>query len=167
MISVHLNSIDEPNSENGVEVYVPSHTDLRVARMFAKNIVQYANTNYSTLEAIYRKEDGVYARTFQEWEIEESNASARKNGYQPYYITEDTPYLYMLRETGGIATGAYVDGRNTEYGKNMYFNSQIGVEAYLLELGYINNDQNLKKLLNEKDGYVKGIVETIKNLIEE
>lgn len=40
----------------------------------------------------------------------------------------------MLRETGGIATKAYVDGRNPNYGKNMFYNSNIGVEAYLLEL---------------------------------
>ena len=40
----------------------------------------------------------------------------------------------MLRETGGIATSAYVDGRNPSYGANMFYNSNIGVEAYLLEL---------------------------------
>lgn len=37
-----------------------------------------------------------------------------------------------------------------------------GVEAYLLELGYINHDANLRNLLNNEDGYVKGIVETVK-----
>lgn len=68
----------------------------------------------------------------------------------------------MIRETGGIATKAYVDGRNTSFGKNKYYNSNIGVEAYLLELGYINNDDELVKLLNEQDYYVKAIVETIK-----
>lgn len=167
ILSIHLNSIDEPNSENGVEIYVPPHTDLRLARMFAKNIVQYANTKYSTLEATYRKEDGIYARTFQDWEIEKSKQEARENGYQPYHITENTPYLYMLRETGGIATGAYIDGRNTEYGKNMYFDSQIGVEAYLLELGYINHDKELKKLLYEQEGYIMGITQTIKSLMEQ
>lgn len=68
----------------------------------------------------------------------------------------------MLRETGGIATGAYVDGRNPKYGINKYYNSNVGVEAYLLELGYINNDANLSKLLNEKEGYIEGVVQTIK-----
>ena len=47
-------------------------------------------------------------------------------------MTTDTPYLYMLRETGGIATGAYVDGRNKSFGTNKYYNSNIGVEALLL-----------------------------------
>ena len=59
-------------------------------------------------------------------------------------------------------TGAYVDGRNKSYGANIYCDSNIGVEAYLLELGYINNDSNLSNLLNNKDGYVNGIVETVK-----
>ena len=40
----------------------------------------------------------------------------------------------MLRETGGIATKAYVDGRNPNYGANMFYNVNIGGEAYVLEL---------------------------------
>lgn len=109
--------------------------------------------------------DGVYVRTFKDWEIEDSENDAKKGGYKPYTITEYTPYLYMLRETGGIATGAYVDGRNKEYGKNEYVDSNVGVEAYLLELGYINNKSNLSNLLSNKEGYVKGIVETVKEEI--
>jgi len=77
---------------------------------------------------------GVYVRTFRDFEIEESIEEAKEAGHEPYEITNDTPYLYMIRETGGIATKAYVDGRNKEYGKNKYHNSNIGVEAYLLEL---------------------------------
>lgn len=164
VFSIHLNSIKDPNSQSGVEIYVPAKTDLKNAKTFADNIVKYAKTNYSTLEATYRKIDGVYARTFKDWEIEESINDAINHGYEPYQITDTTPYLYMLRETGGIATGAYVDGRNPSYGKNMYYNSNIGVESYLLELGYINNDANLQKLLNEKEGYIKGIIETIKTI---
>ena len=94
--------------------------------------------------------------------IEDSAKEAKKNGYEPYSITEETPYLYMLRETGGIATGAYVDGRNKKYGKNLYKNSNIGIEAYLLELGYINNRTDLANILNNQQGYVDGIIKTVK-----
>ena len=69
----------------------------------------------------------------------------------------------MIRETGGIATNAYVYGRNTSYGKNKYYNSNIGVESYLLELGYINNDIDLEKLLNEQDDYIRAVVTTIRD----
>ncbi len=86
-------------------------------------------------------------------------------GFEPYKITDTTPYLYMLRETGGIATGAYIDGRNKAIGVNKYYNSNIGVEAYLLELGYLNNDKEREKLINEQEGYVQGIIETIKEML--
>lgn len=167
VFSIHLNSIQKANSQSGVEIYAPTRTNLKLARAFARNIVKYANTTYSDLEATYRKEDGIYVRTFKDWEIEDAIADARKDGYEPYEITDYTPYLYMLRETGGIATGAYVDGRNKTYGTNKYYNSNVGVEAYLLELGYINHSGNLKNLLNNKDGYVKGIVEAVKSEILE
>jgi len=76
VFSIHLNSITDANSESGVEIYVPPKTDLRYAKLFADNIVKYANTNYSSLETTYKVEKGIYARTFREWEIEESNNEA-------------------------------------------------------------------------------------------
>ena len=165
VFSIHLNSITEKNSLSGVEIYAPPKTDLKLAKAFADNIVKYGKTTYSDLEATYRKYDGVYVRTFKEWEIEDAINDAKKSGYTPYNITEETPYLYMLRETGGIATSAYVDGRNKSYGTNKYYNSNIGVESYLIELGYINHRTNLKNLIDNEDGYVKGVVETIKESI--
>ena len=113
----------------------------------------------------YKKENGVYVRTYTESQIADSANDAKRKGYEPYNITENTPYLYMIRETGGIATGAYVDGRNKSYGKNLYWDSNIGLEAYLIELGYINHKADLQNMLNNKEGYVKGIVEAIKDEI--
>jgi len=69
----------------------------------------------------------------------------------------------MLRETGGIATGAYVDGRNKSYGKNLYYNSNVGIEAYLLELGYINSKVDLQNIVTNQSGYVEGVVKAIKD----
>ena len=165
VFSIHLNSIEIPNSQSGVEIYAPTKIDLGFAKSFADNIVRYANTTYSDLDANYEMAQGVYVRTFKDWEIEDSENDARAGGYEPYTITADTPYLYMLRETGGIATGAYVDGRNKNYGKNLYVNSNIGVEAYLIELGYLNNKKNLNNLLTNKEGYVKGVVEAVKEQV--
>lgn len=167
VFSIHLNSVEQANSQSGVEIYAPTKINLKYARAFAENIVKSANTRYSKLDVNYRKEDGIYVRTFTEKGIEDSAKEAKKNGYEPYSITEETPYLYMLRETGGIATGAYVDGRNKKYGKNLYKNSNIGIEAYLLELGYINNRTDLSNILNNQQGYVDGIIKTIKEDILE
>ena len=165
VFSIHLNSIEIPNSQKGVEIYAPTRINLKMAKSFAYNIVKYGNTVYSSLSPKYRVDQGVYVRTFTEEAIEESIKTAKEKGYEPYNIKPDTPYLYMLRETGGIATNAYVDGRNPEYGKNLYYDSNIGLEAYLLELGYINNKADLQNMLNNQDGYVKGIVKTIENEI--
>ena len=68
----------------------------------------------------------------------------------------------MIRELGGIVTGAYVDGRNKTYGINEYYNSNIGIESYLIELGYINNTNDLDNMLTNKNLYVEAIGNTVK-----
>ena len=165
VFSIHLNSINIPNSQKGVEIYAPTRINLDLARALAKNIVEYGKTKYSELAPNYRVEPGVYVRTFTKESIEESIKTANEKGFEPYKIYPYTPYLYMLRETGGIITGAYIDGRNPDYGKNLYLDSNIGVEAYLLELGYINNKSDLQNMIENEDGYVEGIVKTIKDEI--
>ena len=87
--------------------------------------------------------------------------TAEDKGYEPYNITVDTPYLYTIRETGGIATNAYVDGRNTSYSANDYYDSNQGLECYQIELGYIKND--LEIITNEKENYINAITDAICN----
>jgi len=140
--------------------------NLELAKAFSDNIVECANTRYSTIDVPYKSEEkGVFVRKFQESDIIKAVQDAQKAGYEPYDIKEYTPYLYMLRETGGIATGAYMDGRNKEYGKNLYYDSNIGLEAYLIEIGYINNNIDLQNILTNQKGYVEGIVKSIKTEI--
>ena len=67
----------------------------------------------------------------------------------------------MIRETGGIMTGAYVDNRNEEQTGNDYYNSNIGAEAYLLELSYISNQEDLNIIKQEQDKYVEAISNSI------
>lgn len=161
--SIHLNSNGE-EIRTGVEVYAPSKSDLSFAKVLAKNIVEYGNTKYSPNE-IDKVYDGVYVRTFTKEDIEQSNKDAKKAGYESYNITEDTPYLFMIRETGAKITNAYVDGRNKEYGVNLYYDSSIGNESYLIELGYINSDEDLNNLLKNKEGYLKGMEQSILSLV--
>lgn len=60
-------------------------------------------------------------------------------------------------------TGAYIDDSNPEeVGVNKYYNSNIGNETYLLELGYISNLDDLNNLLEKEDQYVEAIVTAIK-----
>lgn len=162
-LSIHLNSLDV-KTISGTEIYAPNNANLDIAQAFADNIVKMANTTYST-RTIDKVSNGVYVRTYTEEEIKNSNESAKKAGYEPYQITTDTPYLYMIREVGGKTTGAYVDGRNKRYGKNEYYQSDIGVESYLIELGYIINKKDLNNMINNQDAYIKAIQKTVQENI--
>lgn len=164
VFSIHLNSSDLKLKSGGVEIYSPSGASLDFAKSLAKNIVNSADTNYSNNES-FRVLDGVYVRTFTKDDINSSIASARKNGYTPYSIDSDTTYYYMIRETGGIATKAYIDGRDKNYNKNVYFDSNIGAEGYLMELGFINYWGDLNNLVDNKSGYIDGITNAIKDEI--
>lgn len=161
--SIHVNSFDT-NTLSGTEIYAPSNASLEIAQSLADNIVKIANTTYSTRNTD-KVSDGVYVRTFTEAEITESAETAQKKGFEPYNITTSTPYLYMIREVGGKTTGAYIDGRNKGLGTNMYYNSNIGVESYLIELGYIINKTDLNNMLNNQTSYVDAIVKSIQENI--
>ncbi len=162
-LSIHVNSLDT-NTLSGTEIYAPSKASLDIAQSLADNIVNMANTTYSTRDTD-KVSNGVYVRTFTENEITESAKNARKKGFEPYNITTSTPYLYMIREVGGMITGAYIDGRNKDYGTNLYCNSNIGVESYLIELGYIINKTDLSNMLNNESSYIEAITKSIQEYV--
>ena len=60
-------------------------------------------------------------------------------------------------------TGAYTDGREPDY--NAYFNTNVGIESYILEMGYITNPNDTNNLLNNMDAYINSIAEAIINNI--
>lgn len=161
-ISLHLNSTDDKMKYGGIEVYAPTLTNLDFASSLAKNIVLSADTNYSKNES-FNVDKGVYIRTFTTNDISQSIDEAKKYGYNPYPITTNTNYYFMIRETGGFMTGAYVDGRNKNNDKNEYYKSNVGAESYLLELGYINYWPDLNNLVDNQEGYIEGIVNAFKN----
>ena len=160
VFSIHFNSSEDYIYQSGAEIYCPNKTNLDFARNMIKNIVDNTSITYSTNTA-FKKERGIYVRTFRDSEIKYMNDEADKYNYKHYNITNETPYLYMLRETGGRITHAYTDGRNQNGDKNPYYNSNIGVEAYLLELGYINNSRDLDIIKSEKKKYIDAIAESI------
>ena len=154
LISLHMNSNESNLVNGGVEVYAANNLDLSLAKAFADNIVTEANTSYSDMEN-FKEDDGVYVRTI---EIENSNSSYFRN-YKGIY--DSIPYLFIIREIGGISTGAYVNGTNSNYGENIYRDSNVGVEGYLIELGYMNVESDLRNVLNNGDDYTKAITDTI------
>ena len=156
MISFHIN--DGASNLKGLEIYSPSKSNLDFAKNMAEKIKQYSTISYSNYNS-YKMLDGVYVKNFTASVIKEFANTANKKGYEPYDINTDTPYLYTIREVGGIATNAYVDGRNEAYSKNVYYNANYGIECYQVELGYIKTDLEIIK--NEKENYIRAITEAI------
>lgn len=159
VFSIHFNS-NIYSSVNGLEVYTADNINYDLAKDLVKNITESAGIGYSS-NKISKVMNGIYTRTFTESEIENSSKESEEKGRVPYDITTKSNYYYIIRETGGIITGAYVDNRNEEIKANPYVKSNVGSETYLLELGYISNNNDLDNLLNNTDKYAEGIVKSI------
>ena len=64
-------------------------------------------------------------------------------------------------------TGAYVDNSNPDkVGVNPYYNTNVGVEAYLLEVGYCTNSTDLDIVNNNTKEYANSIATSLNNYIE-
>ena len=150
LVSIHLNSNESDLIDGGVEIYASPNSDLTLAEMLADNIVETAGTEYSQMEA-YKEAEGVYIRTI---EIESYTENSR-------WLFDSVPYMFIIREIGGIATGAFANGTNSIYSENIYRNSNVGIEGYLIELGYMNVDEDLNNILRNSDLYMKAITDSI------
>ena len=160
MISFHVNN--GASNLTGLEIYAPTRSNLNFAKLMADKIVESGANSYSNNTG-FKVQDGVYVWNFTKGVIKQFTKTAEKKGYEPYDITETTPYQYTIREVGGVATNAYVDGRNKDYAKNEYYDSRQGIECYQIELGYIKTD--LDKILYNKEAYVNSITDAIKEYL--
>ena len=156
MISFQVNN--GAKNLSGLEIYAPCKCNMNFAVNLAQKIKEYTNIQYSNNGA-FKYQDGVYIKNYTSKEIREAEAAAKRKGYEPYNIDEQTPYYYTIREVGGLATNAYVDGRNKDYSKNEFYRTNQGIECYQIELGYIKTDLDIIK--GEKEGYIKAITEAI------
>lgn len=163
--AVHFNSVsgNKRTNAHGFQIYCPYGADISFAQSIADSVVKNAGARYSPQE-FSRVAPGVYIRTFGKKGIEDSKKVAKQYGYKPYEtLKENTTFYYMIRETGGVATGAYIDGRSSEFNhnENESRNSVTGLESYLLEIGYICNEDDLANILNNRDAYAKAIAAAI------
>ena len=165
VISIHMNS-NAYSSVHGLEVYTPANINYDFAKSLVRNIIYGVDTNYSS-NRINKMFDGIYTREFTESDIESSIEDAKDNDKKPYDITTNSNYYFMIRETGGIMTGAYVDNRNEpKFPANPYYKSNVGSESYLLEIGYLTNDGDLNSIINNKDKYTTAIADAFKLIFE-
>ena len=162
LLSIHINS--GVKSVSGIEIYTASGINYDFARDMADNIVNYTGIGVSR-NKMGKYYEGVYTRNFTEEDIKNSLEEYAEKGWKAYNVSTLSSYYYMIRETGGIITGAYIDDRNEEVPPNYYYNSNMGCESYLLELGYITNVDDVDILVNKKDDYVDAIVDAfVKNM---
>lgn len=163
-ISIHLNDVVKGN-KNGVEIYTPYNIDYSFARGAIDTIQNISTLDYSN-NTFCKVEDGIYTRTFSETDINNVKKDAKKKNYTAFDVSLSTNYYFMIRETGGYITGAYADDRDG-FGENYYVNSNKGIESYILELGYIKSDEDIKKVEKNKtiimESFAKTIDEYIKN----
>ena len=150
MISLHTTD----DKYSGIEVYIPNNCDLSFAEKLSGKLKEASGLEFST-NKLYQIKDGIYQKNYNKDSIAAYNSSLKKQGIEPYEITNNTPRLYTIREVGGIATNAYVDGRNPNYSKNEYYNSNQGIECYQVSVGNIKKDK--ETLLNEKEKIVEAI----------
>lgn len=162
LFSIHFNSSNS-NNVNGLEIYTAKGINYDFANTLVKNITTMTGLKFST-NNINKVSDGIYSRNFTEAEIKKSFKDYEAKELMPYDISINSNYYYMIRETGGIVTGAYVDSRNSSIMENPYVNANVGTEAYLLELGYISNKNDLDNIINNEDAYISSIVDSIKTL---
>lgn len=159
--SIHINK-NTSLRVRGIEVYTADNINYDLAKSLAENITTETELDYSS-NKLYKVYNGVYTHNFTEQEISSSLKGYEEKNRVPYNVTTNSNYLYMIRETGGYMTGAYVDDSNPDsVGVNPYYNSNIGNESYLLELGYISNSKDLEILLKSKEKVADAISEAIK-----
>ena len=164
LFSLHLNSSNS-SSVSGLEIYTAKNINYDFAKNLVQNITAFSGLKISN-NKINKVFDGIYSRNFTDENIKSSADDYIRKKLNPYNITTDSNYYYIIRETGGIATGAYVDGRNNNILANPYVNSNVGTETYLLELGYLSNVNDLNNLINNIDKYINGIANSVKILLQ-
>ncbi len=165
--SLHMNS-SKNSYVSGLEVYTAKNINYDFAKLLANNILDNTGLKISAnmQSKIY---NSIYSRNFTSYDIKEAMDGYKKKGQTPYNVTTESTYYYMIRETGGIVTGAYVDNRNANIAKNAvldnpYYKSNVGVETYLLELGYITNSNDRDNMKNDMDKYANAIANSFMSI---
>lgn len=161
-LSLHLN-YNAHSNQNGVQIYRANKAGNDYAKSLADALVDTTALEYSTMGG--RTAQGVYVKTFTNGDIREAQSKARKKGYTFYDVSTATDYYFMVREYGCIATGAYVDGRNPDYGTNEYRNYHQGVESCLCELGFLSKEHDRQVLLNDQRGIARALTRAVDDYI--
>lgn len=167
LFSIHMNS--NPRSYvSGLEIYTAKNINYDFSKLLVDNIINKTGLSISA-NMQSKMYNSIYSRNFTNYDINEVMVNYEKKGINSYDVTTDSNYYYMIRETGGIVTGAYIDNRNENLEKhaipkNPYYKSNVGTETYLLELGYITNSNDRDNMQDNMDKYVDAIVDSFMSI---
>ncbi len=165
LFSIHLNS-STAKSVRGLEFYTADNIDYTLIENIRDKVLENTDMVVSSNKT-NRMEDGIYTHNYNDTEINAAMERYENKGYKKYKVTTNSNYLYMIRETGGFMTGAYVDNSNPDkVGVNPYYNTNVGVEAYLLEVGYCTNSTDLDIVNNNTKEYANSIAISLNDYIE-
>lgn len=160
LFSLQANSSTK-STTSGFSIHTAANINYDFSAKLVENIIAKTKLKTSAITS-HRVDYGIYTHNFTESEIAENMDYYDQKGYKHYNVTTDSNYLYMIRESGGIMTGAYVDDSNPEkVGVNKYYNSNIGAEAYIIDLGYLTNQDDFNAITNNQDAYAEAISNTI------
>lgn len=157
-LSIHLNSTESYTPTGGVQIYCSTRANNEMAQSIADSLVNNLNTEYSPQET-YKVSDGVYKHNFLYGDMQTLYSDAYTYNFKAYDVTEKDDFLYMIREVGGIATRAYVDGRNKYLSPNKYIDSNTCVESCLCEIAYMSIPGEFYYFLGHKEEYADALIE--------
>ncbi len=160
LFSIEANKSSNTNTR-GLAINTAVGINYDFPTKLVKNITE--RTNIATSSSTYTRIDyGIYSHNFTEIEVNNNMYYYDRRGYKRYNVTTNSNYDYMIRESGGIITGAYVDDSNPEkVGVNKYYKSNVGTEAYVINVGYLSNKEDLDIIVNKKEEYTSAIADAI------
>lgn len=157
MLCLHMN--DSGQGMSGLEIYTNPGMDLTFAESL--NDAIQAATGIGDSANAGMVGHNIYIKTLSRKDVEDMIADNTAAGLKPYEPKAGSSYQYILRETGGIVSGAFKDDRNPGEKYNSYCDDNTCLEGYLLQLGYITSENDLNIMNTKMDDYAKAIAESI------
>lgn len=171
-LSIH-NNASVYEDFTGTEIYAPGNADYTFACLLSEKVVECAshevsNNDYN-IESFHQVEKGVWIRLYNEDDVIETNTEAVSYGAKKPYenlTVMKTNWYYMIREVGGVSTGAYTDGRHSGWPANPFWDSNDTCEGLIVECDYVNNPVSLARLIDHPLDYAAGIAEAFCEYVE-
>ena len=155
MISIRMNSA----GGSGLEVYAYTGLDYTFAQTLNEKIQEATGLGDSTSAGSIG--NNIYCKLMSQSDIDEEKADNKEAGLKEYEPTLESSYYYIIRESGGIVTGAFKDDRNPKEEYNPYCYSNTGIETYVVQLGNVTSEGDVKIMSSKSDEMAAAIADAL------